>query len=128
LAKELANCPNDQVFQERFFGGKSKTASINQSDVYLLVGLGLPYLKEVTANFIIRNIGAEAIKEDRWINEYLKYFNFFRDKLERMLNKTHIPMGLFDLVLWCYCEMFIHKTKGFQRHFDDLCSKLGFKF
>jgi len=31
----------------------------------------IPYLKKATAQFMIKNIGGEAIKEDSWTREFL---------------------------------------------------------
>lgn len=124
IAKLLVECSTEQTFSNRLFGGKIESVSLDVSDVHRLVALKLPYLKEVTAQFLIKNIGGESIKEDRWINEFLDYYGLSKNELEQLLVKANIAFGLFDTVLWCYCEEFIPSIKALKQYFD---SKLKFE-
>jgi len=119
IARELAKYPTEQAFRDEFFGGKTESVSLDKSDIQRLVNRKIPYLKEVTAHFIIRNMGAEAIKVDRWVKEFLNYYSLSKDKLEQLLLKAGIPLGLFDAVLWSYCEMFIREVKVFRQRFNN---------
>lgn len=119
IAKELAKYPTDKAFQEKFFEGKTEGALLDISDIRRLVSLNIPYLKEVTAQFLVKNMGAEAIKADRWVNEFLHYYDLSKYELEQLLINARIPLGCFDTVLWCYCEMFVHEVMAFQQHFEN---------
>lgn len=119
IARELAKYPTEQAFRDEFFGGKTESILLDKSDIQRLANRKIPYLKEVTAHFIIRNMGGEAIKVDRWVKEFLSYYSLSKDRLEQLLHKAAIPLGLFDAVLWSYCEMFVGEVKAFLRYFNN---------
>ncbi len=96
-----------------------ESISLDISDIRRLVSRKIPYLKEVTAHFIIRNMGAEAIKVDRWVKEFLNYYNLSKYELEQLLGKADIPLGLFDAVLWSYCERFVGEVNALRQHFNN---------
>lgn len=120
LAKELAKYPSEEAFRNAFFNGKEESAFLDATDIQRLIGKKIPFLKKATAQLIIRSMGSEAIKEDRWINEFLIYCGKSITELQRLLRESGIPYGEFDLVLWSYCEMYIHKTKLLRKHFNEL--------
>jgi hypothetical protein len=118
IARELSKYPTEQAFRDALFEGKTESVLLGPSNVSKIVSLKIPYLKEVTAQFLVKNMGGEAIKKDRWIDEFLNYYGISKYELEQLLANVDIPFGLFDTVLWCYCEKFIHETKAFKQHFD----------
>jgi hypothetical protein len=99
ITKELVKCKTEQAFRDKIFGGKTESILLDISDIHRLVSFKIPYLKEVTAHFLIKNMGAEAIKADIWINEFLIYSSLSKYELEQLLVNTNIPFGLFDTVL-----------------------------
>jgi len=40
-----------------------------------------------------------------------------------MLEEAQIHLGLFDIVLWQYCERFVQEVSGFSEHFSRDCAK-----
>lgn len=80
----------------------------------------LPFIARANSHFIVRNMGGEAIKCDRWLKEFMDYFKISENQLLKSLEKYDIPAGLFDLVIWAYCEMFVKKTKEFAKHFERI--------
>ena len=119
LAGELTKFETEQTFSNEFFAGKKDTASLDMSDAQRLVRRRIPFVKEVTAHFIIRNMGAETIKVDRWVQEFFNYYSLSKYDVEQLLGKAGIPLGLFDAVLWSYCEMFVRETKALRKHFSN---------
>ena len=99
--------------------GSEEVVGVPLDDIQSLVNRKIPYLKEATAHFIIRNMGGEAIKVDRWIQEFLDYYSLSKDKLEQLLSRSGIRLGLFDAVLWSYCEMFVADVKALPQHFNS---------
>lgn len=75
---------------------------------------------ERNAHFIIRNIGGETIKCDRWIETFLRYYKVSLGELENKLQKLRIPLGLFDVVRWAYCEKFVVAVSKFRTHFSKV--------
>jgi hypothetical protein len=117
IARELAKYKTEKEFQEKFFAGKRNTMLLDEVDISRLVSMNIPYLKDVTVHFLVRNMGAEAIKEDRWVKAFLGHCGLTRYELEKLLRSVGIPLGLFDAVLWCYCEMFVGQTQLLEQHF-----------
>lgn len=117
-AKRLADYRNEKAFQEAFFGGKIKSAALDEADIRRLINSNIPFIKEANAHFIIRNMGGEAIKCDRWVDTFLSHYHLTQDELEKHLQEAGIPLGLFDVVLWAYCEKFVGETRSFAEHFD----------
>jgi hypothetical protein len=119
IANELSTCKTDQVFRDKFFGGKTESISLDITDINRLISFNIPYLKKATAEFVIKNVGAESIKEDMWINEFLSYTNLSFSELKQLLIEAEISLSFFDTVLWCYCKKYIHEAKFLKSHFDN---------
>jgi hypothetical protein len=119
IAEMLVSYSTGKDFRLAFFQGKSKSAELNQDDVKALVDLKLPYVKEATAQLIIRDMGGEVIKYDIWLNAFIDHFGLSRDELETQLESYSIPLGLFDIVIWAFCEQFVGRTKYFGQHFQE---------
>lgn len=64
-----------------------------------------------------RNMGGEAIKPDRWIIEFELWYSTTQESMEDELLRLKIPLGLFDIVFWCYCEKFVSKVDKLPEHF-----------
>ena len=120
IAKRVSSFPREKEFRAAIFGGEIQTASLGETEVKNLLGIHLPFIGEANAQFIVRNMGGEAIKCDRWIQEFLKYYQLSLEEFKSRLKNLGIPLGLFDMVLWAYCEEFIKKTKNFDNHFKEI--------
>ncbi|MCL0048651.1 hypothetical protein M1N44_01025 [Dehalococcoidia bacterium] len=122
LAKKLASFPTEEAFRKEFFGGKSSSASLDKTDIRRLVNKHISFVREANAHFIIRNIGGEAIKTERWVDSFLAHFDMSLSELEKQLVEENIPLGLFDIVFYAYCEMFVIKVSAFREHFREACT------
>jgi hypothetical protein len=120
LGRRLAGMSPRQVADE-YFGGVIRTADLNESHVPRLDAL--PFVGETSARFIIRNMGGELIKDDRWINVILAYLGCTEDDLAHAGRKLGWKIGRVDLVLWHYCRQEIRSTKNLAAHFRS--RKLG---
>ena len=123
IAKELDKFTDDIQFKNEWFEGKSRSSGLSSENVKNLQKMKLPFIGRANSHFIIRNIGGEAIKCDRWLKAFMNYFKISESQLLKSLKKeSNIPEGLFDLVIWVYCEMFIKKTSEFDNHFKTIIS------
>jgi len=122
LAKKLDTFSSENDFRKMFFQEKIKSSDLDKSDVQNLTNKGLPFIKEANAQYIIRNIGGEAIKCDVWIDTFINYYIISLDSLEKELIKLQIPLGLFDVVIWAYCEKFVKEKNQFEKHFNQIVS------
>lgn len=123
IAKELDKYKDDIQFRKEWFDGKSRSSGLNNENVKSLQKRKLPFIGRANAHFIIRNMGGEAIKCDRWLEAFMCYFEVSEVQLLKSLEKANIPAGLFDLVIWAYCEKFIKKTCNFNNHFSAVIAK-----
>jgi hypothetical protein len=118
VAKQLSKYKNDKQFQLELFDGKVRSSRLDNRDVEKLRQQKLPYIGPANSHFVIRNMGGEAIKCDRWLAVFMKHYRTSEAQLLKRLKRLSIPSGLFDLVIWAYCEMFVKKTRGFSMHFN----------
>lgn len=118
LAKKM-NEYTEREFRTALFNGKVKSSNLDKSDIHRIVEFHYPYIGKVNASYIIRNIGGEAIKYDRWIKAFTRYYKISFEELEKQLINLKIPLGEFDIVMWAYCEKFIKKEIKFEKHFEE---------
>ena len=119
IARQLA--PLDgRSFRRDFFAGKLQSASLDASDVSALVQRKLSFIGRANSQFIIRNMGGEAVKCDRWVERFLRYADMHLADLEARLKSAKIPLGLFDVVLWKYCEQEVGRVGQFNAQFRRL--------
>ncbi len=116
-AAELVGYQSEQEFRDDFFAGKSTSKDLDKEDVASLVRRGLPFVRRVNAHYIIRNMGGEAIKCDRWIQAFLQHYGMSLSQLETQVVALGIPLGLFDMVLWSYCSEVVGQVDFFTAHF-----------
>ena len=119
IAKKLEKL-DERSFRMDFFAGKSKSASLGASDVSALARKKLPFIGFANSQFIIRNMGGEAVKCDRWVEKFLRYADMPLADLEAKLKAAGIPLGLFDVVLWKYCEQEVGRVSQFNVRFRRL--------
>jgi len=120
IAKKLKTYKDDKEFRGDFFAGKYYSKDLDMSDGDRLKRMNLPYIGPANAQFIIRNMGGKVIKCDRWLKEFLNFYNIDIKQLSENLRKENIPEGLFDIVVWAYCERYISDTSAFKKHFRKL--------
>lgn len=118
IAKWLSTFPSEESFRDDVFQGKSKGSELDATDANKLFNLNLPFIREANANFLIKNLGGESIKQDRWINAFLKWGGISIKELKSLLSSLRIPFGFYDNVIWSYCEMYIGKVYLFDTHFS----------
>jgi len=123
IAKWLNNFLSDDSFRYEVFQGKYKGSDLDETDALKLKNLRFPFIRATNASYLIKTLGGKAIKDDRWVKALLEWGKIGLEELEAKLQDCRIPLGFFDTVFWCYCEMFIHRTELFQEHFDN---KFGF--
>lgn len=117
IAKDIKTYPTEADFHKSFFNGKVKSADLDKNDAERLMNRGFPFIGEANANYILRNMGGEFIKCDRWMDAFLRYYKIHLDDLEKRIQTLNIPLGLFDVVIWAYCEKFVGKINEFNKHF-----------
>jgi hypothetical protein len=122
FARELASFSDEPAFREEYFSGKTRSADLCEKDVERLTARRLPWIRRTNAQYILRNIGGEFIKCDRWINELLKYLAIRMSQLQEELAAAGISLALFDVVIWKYCEQFVKRVEDFGPHFGRLLS------
>lgn len=122
VAKLIGQCPDEGTLRKEFFGAKTRSATLDKTDIRRLVDRRISFVREANAAFIIRNMGGEAVKCDRWVEKFLSHHRLSLRNLEIILKQAQIPLGLFDIVLWAYCERFVRETSYFDEHFDDACA------
>ncbi len=123
VAKLLADFPDEASFRGEFFGGKVRSADLDREDIRRLADRGLSFVRYTNAQYVVRNMGGESVKCDRWINELLAYFGLTGRELERELVAAGISLSLFDVVMWAYCEAFVGRVADFRLHFDRLMAE-----
>ncbi|MBI5874950.1 MAG: hypothetical protein HZB81_03745 [Deltaproteobacteria bacterium] len=119
IAEKLNEYKEEKSFRTEWFSGKVKSCKLCNNDVKDLIKRKLPYIGAANANFIIRNMGGEAIKCDRWMEKFMQYYKISQQQLITKLNDLNIPIGLFDMVIWAYCEEYVRRTKKFFTHFSN---------
>ncbi|MFH1141723.1 MAG: hypothetical protein V1724_08725 [Chloroflexota bacterium] len=127
IAKRLDGFGNDRNFCKEIFQGKSATKDLNDSDLKALIERELPWIRTANAQLILRNLGGEFIKCDRWLTEFMAYGHMPLPTLEREVRALGIPLGLFDLTIWAYCEKFVKEVSNLKSHFDSLSTRHGFR-
>ncbi len=127
IAHWLASYRTLREFRDDVFRGKERSADLNNTDVRALQARKLPWIGPANAQFIVRNMGGETIKCDRWVKAFLDYTGLSLPQLSARLRQLSIPLGLFDIVLWAYCEEFVSTVSRFDAHFDRLLAKRAFR-
>ena len=103
---------------DRYFGGTSGSRDLGESQVPAIDAL--PLVGAPSARFIIRNMGGESIKDDRWLTALMKYFCCGVDDLARAGRRLGWQLGKVDLVLGHYCASEVGATKKLAAHFRRL--------
>lgn len=119
IAKMVKRFEAEEDFRSSFFNGKTLSKNLDARDIERLLNFGLPFIGPASAQHVIRNMGGEVIKCDRWIHAFLGYYKISLSELESRLREINIPLGFFDLVIWAYCEKFIKKVNKFSEHFKS---------
>ena len=94
LAQELTRYRSEAECREDYCAGKVRSRDLDDSDIEALIAERLPFIGSANAHFIVRNIGGEAAR----------------------LDILGICRGLFDLVIWCYCERFVGNSGRLGPH------------
>ncbi len=116
MARELDGMSPREV-ADRYFDGVIETRNLEERHVALLRSLRIPYLGPANAQFILRNLGGEFIKCDRWVEALLRHFKWRICDLEKAATKLGWGLARVDVVLWSYCEDNIRITRNVSKHF-----------
>lgn len=127
IARYLSEFPSETDFRKTFFAGKTVSADLDKSDVQSLSRMKLPFVRSANAHYIVRLIGGEAIKCDRWIEKFITWLSTTLEELEDTVDQLGIPLGKFDLVIWAFCEEFIGAVSEFGSQFDSTFGDLRFE-
>jgi hypothetical protein len=103
----------------RYFGGETRTSRLGELHARLLKDQ-LPLVQMPSARFIIRNLGGELIKDDRWLEAIRRHFGCSFSDLEAAGRSLRWKRGKVDLVVWCYCEQEVKSTRQLRRHLQAL--------
>lgn len=122
IAGILAASRDDGAFRAAFFGGKSRSADLNRDDVRRLRARRLPFIGPANSQYVVRNMGGEAVKCDRWVIAFIDYLGVSGSMLEDELVGLGISLSLFDVVLRAYCERHVRRVTELPGHFDGLFS------
>ena len=123
IALWLTEFTTEEDFRQNVFSGKTDGEKLDKTDVQRILRLNLPFIGWANSHYLVKNLGGQAIKCDRWVDELLFWGGLDQAELESRLGKRKISLSLFDTVFWAYCEMFIGKTSDFGEHFS---SKFGY--
>jgi len=118
VAKWLSSFQNECDFRQRIFRSLLLGKDLDKRDVSALRGLRLPFIGEANSFYIVRMLGGEEIKDDKWIKEFRAWAGLTLGHLEILLGTCKIPRGFFDVVIWEYCNMFIGKVSELRPHFQ----------
>jgi hypothetical protein len=117
LGRTLSNMSCRQI-ANKFFGGIIRTRDLSEVNVPALDEL--PFIGRPSARFMIRNMGGEMIKDDRWLNSFMEYFRCTIRDLERAGKAVDWTLGRVDQILWGYCVQEIRQTTNLAAHFRSL--------
>lgn len=119
IARWLAEFPSEEDFRNKVFQGKTKGSELDKTDINKLINFRHPFIGRANAHYLIKNLGGESLKEDRWIASFLEWGGLSIDELESRLNSLIIPLGFFDNVMWSYCEKKVGQTNLLDSHFSN---------
>lgn len=119
IANWLSGFNGEEDFRNKVFQGKTKGSELDKTDINKLINLRHPFIGSANSHYLIKNLGGEAIKEDRWIASFLEWGGLSIDELESRLNSLIIPLGFFDNVMWSYCEKKVGKTNLLDSLFSN---------
>ena len=120
ISQKLHQYQNELDFRNEWFSKKILSSRLDNIDIDRLRKMKLGYIGPANSHFIIRNMGGEALKRDRWIEAFLNYYHLSSQQLIDKLNKLGLAVGLFDLVIWAYCEKQVKKVSNFNSHFKKV--------
>ena len=118
IARWFAELGSDEAFQQAAFGGKTVGTELGEEDVARLLHLRLPFVGPANAQYIVRMLGGEIIKDDRWVKAFRDSRGWGLDELNREVDNVGTPRGFWDTVLWQYCETYVVETKNLPSHFS----------
>ena len=119
LGRDIAGRPLDYVAR-KYFLRHIRTSRFGEAHVKHLTALKLPWVRETNARFIIRNLGGEDLKPDRWIVKLMEVFQSDRAEFVAAAEELGWRLGYLDLVLWRYCVQEIKRVRLTHDHFQRL--------
>jgi hypothetical protein len=103
-------------FRETFFLGERSSSKLGVAHARRLRELRLFGVGPANAAFIVRNLGGEMVKCDRWLVRFLRLAGLSCLDLERAARKLGWGVGRVDAVLWSYCEQNVKEVSRLAEH------------
>lgn len=106
-------------FRETFFLGERRSSALGAAHARHLRAMGLFGVGPANAAFIVRNLGGEMVKCDRWLLAFLRTTGLNQSDLERAARRLGWGIGRVDAVLWSYCEQYVKEVSQLRKHLDS---------
>ncbi len=103
-------------FRTAYFLGSREGKALGQQHAAHLRTLGLYGVGPANAAFIVRNMGGELMKCDRWILAVMKATGVDAGDFERAAHRLGWGLGRVDAVVWSYCEQEVGTTGALKAH------------
>lgn len=107
VAKWLVSFENECDFRHCVFRNALLGRNLDKQDISALRNQKLSFIGPANSAYIVRMLGAEEIKHDKWIKEFIAWTGLTFNQLEARVDNNRIPRGFFDVVIWEYCNMFV---------------------
>ena len=98
---------SEAEFRESFFLGEKISSKLGAAHARRLRELRLFGVGPANAAFIVRNLGGEMVKCDRWLLAFLGATQLSLADLELAAHQLGWGLGRVDAVLWSYCEQYV---------------------
>jgi hypothetical protein len=115
LAADLRQI-NDDCFRKRYLLGCRRGKDLGARHAFHLQQIGLYGMGPANSAFIVRNLGGELLKCDRWILALMRLTRMKRKDFEVAAEHLGWGLGRVDTVLWSYCEQEVKATSRLRRH------------
>lgn len=109
-----------QEFRDHYFLGARRGHQLGRKHANHLLDLGIYGVGPANAAFIIRNLGGELIKCDRWILALMAELGVDLADLAGAASQLGWGLGRVDAVLWSYCEQEVGAVAGLGPHLRNL--------
>ena len=120
----LAEFESEAAFREHCFGGKKQGHQLRNEDYHTLFAVKkegrFSEIGDANIWFIMRNLGGNFLKPDKWIKTFASWYGKSVPELARELRDADIHCGEFDAYCWKYCESQVHEARRLPAHFDRL--------
>lgn len=111
---------SEASFRRVFFDNEGASARLSHRHATHLRSLRLYGVGPANAAFIVRNMGGELLKCDRWILALLDETRLSAGHFQQAAQALGWGLGRVDAVLWSYCEQEVNVTSSLPSHLRAL--------